>query len=59
METINLISEDSKFMDKWITLMMENTMNGLHIDSGNMSMTNQSITNESMGTMFINNSTTS
>ena len=59
METINLMSEDSKFMDKWIPLMMENTMSALNIDSGNMSMTNQSITNESMGTMFINNSTTS
>jgi hypothetical protein len=51
--------EDSKFMDKWISLMMENTMSALNIDSENMSMTNQSITNESMGTMFINNSTTS
>ena len=59
METINLMSEDSKFMDKWIPLMMENTMKELNIDSGNMSMTNQSITNESMDTMFINNSTTS
>ena len=59
METINLMSEDSKFMDKWIPLMMQNTMKGLNIDSGNMSMTNQSITNESMDTMFIRNSTTS
>ena len=59
METINLMSEDSKFMDKWIPLMLENTMKGLNIDSGNMSMTNQSITNESMDTMLINNSTAS
>jgi hypothetical protein len=59
METINLMSEDFKFMDKWIPLMMENTMSTLNINSGNMSMTNQSITNESMDTMFINNSTTS
>jgi hypothetical protein len=58
METINLMSEDSKFMDKWIPLMLQNTMSALNIDSGNMSMTNQSTTNESMDTMFINNSTT-
>ena len=54
MESINLMSEDSKFLDKWIPLMMENTMKGLNINSGNMSMTNQS-----MDTMMIGNSTTS
>ncbi|HKX96763.1 MAG TPA: hypothetical protein VJL78_02900 [Candidatus Nitrosocosmicus sp.] len=54
-----MMSEDFKFMDKWIPLMMENTMSALNINSGNMSMTNQSITNESMDTMFINISTTS
>ncbi len=59
MDLINLMSEDSKFMDKWIPLMMQNTMNALNIDSGNMSMTNQSITNETMDTMFKSNSTTS
>jgi hypothetical protein len=59
METINLMSEDFKFMDKWIPLMMEITMSALNINSGHMSMTNQSITNESMDTMFINISTTS
>ena len=58
MELINLMSEDSKFMDKWIPLMLQNTMSALNIDSGNMSMTNQSTTNESMHTMFITNSTT-
>jgi hypothetical protein len=58
MELINLMSEDSKFMDKWIPLMLQNTMSALNIDSGNMSMTNQSTTNESMDTMFVNNSTT-
>ena len=58
MELINLMSEDSKFMDKWIPLMLQNTMSALNIDSGNMSMTNQSTTNESMDTMLINNSTT-
>jgi hypothetical protein len=58
MELINLMSEDSKFMDKWVPLMLQNTMKELNIDSGNMSMTNQSTTNESMDTMFINNSTT-
>ena len=59
MELIKLMSEDSKFMDKWIPLMMQNTMKGLNIDSGNMSMKNQSTTNESMDTMLIRNSTTS
>jgi hypothetical protein len=59
MEFTNLMSEDSKFMDKWIPLMIQNTMNALKIDTKNMSMTNQSITNESMDTMIISNSTTS
>ncbi len=59
MEFTNLMSEDSKFMDKWIPLMMQNTMKGLNIDSGNMAMTNQSIPNESMDTMSIGNSTSS
>jgi len=45
MELINLMSGDSKFMDKWIPLMLQNTMSALNIDSGNMSMTNQSTTN--------------
>jgi len=58
MEAINLMSEDSKFMDKWIPLMMENTMKGLNIDDGNLSMTNQSTIHESMDAMFINKSTT-
>lgn len=59
MEFTNLMSEDSKFMDKWIPLMIQNTMNALKIDTKNMSTTNQSITNESMDTMITSNSTTS
>lgn len=59
MELFSLMDEDSKFMDKWISLIMQNTMKGLNIDSGNMSMANQSITNESMDTMLLSNSTAS
>ena len=42
----NLMSEDSKFMDKWIPLMVQNTMSELNIDSGNMSGINQSLQNQ-------------
>ena len=46
MEFTNLMSEDSKFMDKWIPLMVHNTMSELNIDSGNMSGINQSLQNQ-------------
>lgn len=58
-EIRNTMGEDSKFMDKWIPLMVQNTMNALKIDSGNisnMSMMNQSLTNESTDLMLMNNS---
>ena len=42
----NLMSEDSKFMDKWIPLMVQNTMSELNIDSENMSGINQSLQNQ-------------
>ncbi len=59
METINLMSEDSKFMDKWIPIVLQNTMSALKIDAGNTSyssITNQSIINESMDLNLRNNS---
>lgn len=62
METINLMSEDSKFMDKWIPIVLQNTMSALKIDAGNTSdssITNQSIINESMDMNLRNNSGTS
>jgi len=62
METINLMSEDSKFMDKWIPIVLQNTMSALKIDAGNTSdssITNQSIINESMDLNIRNNSGTS
>jgi hypothetical protein len=46
MEIINLMSEDSEFMDIWTPLMMQKTMSALNIDFGNMSDT--SLTNQSM-----------
>jgi hypothetical protein len=58
-EIRDTMGEDSKFMDKWIPLIVQNTMNALKIDAGNMSnmsMTNQSLTNESIGLMLMNNS---
>ncbi len=58
-EIRNTMGEDSKFMDKWIPLIVQNTMNALKIDAGNisnMSMTNQSLTNESIDLMLMNNS---
>lgn len=61
MEIVNTMGEDSKFMDKWIPLMVQNVMNTLKIDAGNMSdmsMMNQSSTNESMDMMLRNNSVT-
>ena len=33
-------------MDKWIPLMVQNTMSELNIDSGNMSGINQSLQNQ-------------
>jgi hypothetical protein len=62
METINLMSEDSKFMDKWIPIVLQNTMSALKIDAGNTSdssITNQSIINESLDLNLRNNSGTS
>ena len=61
MEIVNTMGEDSKFMDKWIPLMVQNVMSTLKIDAGNMSdmsMMNQSSTNESMDMMLRNNSVT-
>lgn len=61
MEIVNTMGEDSKFMDKWIPLMVQNVMSTLKIDAGNMagmSMMNQSLTNESMDMMLRNNSVT-
>ena len=58
-EIRDTMGEDSKFMDKWIPLIVQNTMNALKIDAGNisnMSMTNQSLTNESIDLMLMNNS---
>ncbi|WP_458745883.1 hypothetical protein [Candidatus Nitrosocosmicus sp. T] len=60
MEIVNMMAEDSKFMDKWIPLMLQNTMNALKIDAGNISnksVTNQSIANESLNMSLRNNST--
>ena len=48
MEFTNLMSQDSEFMDKWIPLMVQNTMSALKIDSGNMSIMNQSLQNQSV-----------
>jgi hypothetical protein len=59
MEIVNMMAEDSKFMDKWIPLMLQNTMNALKIDAGNISnksATNQSIANESLNMSLRNNS---
>jgi hypothetical protein len=59
MEIVNMMAEDSKFMDKWIPLMLQNTMNALKIDAGNISnksVTNQSIANESLNMSLRNNS---
>ncbi len=59
MEITNMMSEDSKFMDKWIPLIVQNTMSALKIDAGNISstsVTDQSITNESMDMTVRNNS---
>ncbi|MDN5868098.1 MAG: hypothetical protein L0H55_11975 [Candidatus Nitrosocosmicus sp.] len=58
-EIRNTMGEDSKFMDKWIPLMVQNTMNALKIDAGNISnvsTTNQSLTDESIDLMLMNNS---
>jgi hypothetical protein len=47
MEFTNMMSQDSAFMDKWIPIMVQNTMSALKIDSGNMSMMNQPLQNQS------------
>ncbi len=59
MAIVNLMSKDSKFMDKWIPLTVQNTMSALNIDAGNISassVTNQSIVNESSNLNLRNNS---
>jgi hypothetical protein len=48
MEFTNLMSEDYEFMDKWIPLMVQNTMSELNIDPGNISGINQSLQNQSI-----------
>jgi hypothetical protein len=35
MKTMNSMMEDTKFMDKWIPLMMQNVMKNLQLDGGN------------------------
>jgi hypothetical protein len=35
MKTMNAMMEDSKFMDKWIPLMMENVMRNINLGNGN------------------------
>ncbi|VFJ13456.1 hypothetical protein [Candidatus Nitrosocosmicus franklandus] len=47
MEFTNMMSQDSAFMDKWIPIMVQNTMSALKIDSGNMSMMSQPLQNQS------------
>lgn len=61
MEFTDLMSTDSKFMDKWIPLVMQNTMSALKVDAGNFSgslTTTKSIINESTGVIHGNNSAT-
>ena len=58
MEIRNIMAEDSEFMDKWTPIMVQDTIDALKIETGNISDTstpNQFITNESMG-IFKNNS---
>ena len=44
MEFTKLMSQDSAFMDKWIPLMMQNTLSSLQLEGGNMtSMPNSNI----------------
>lgn len=62
MEFTDLMSKDSKFMDKWIPLVMQNTLSALKIDAGNLSgfsTTNESLNNDSSDVVLGNNSTTS
>src|SRR5690606_18755981 len=35
MKTMNAMMEDSKFMDKWIPLMIENVMRNINLGNGN------------------------
>jgi len=57
METMKSMMEDTKFMDKWIPLMMQNVMSNLQIDSGNstsmpsmnMSMNDATVPNDGTG----------
>lgn len=59
MNMMNKMMEDSKFMDKWIPLMMQNMMSNMNMTGGNMSempqMMDQSNSNNTMGMNMSNN----
>ncbi len=59
MELMNIMMEDSKFMDQWIPLMMQNMMSTLNMNGENMStmapMMNHSISNNTMEMNMDNN----
>lgn len=59
MEIMNIMMEDSKFMDQWIPLMMQNMMSTLNMNGENMSamapMMNHSISNNTMEMNMDNN----
>jgi hypothetical protein len=38
MKTMNAMMGDSKFMDKWIPLMMENVMRNIDLGNGNVTL---------------------
>jgi len=56
---MNKMMEDSKFMDQWIPLMMQNMMSTLNMNGENMSampqMMDPSASNSSMGMNMSNN----
>jgi ribosomal protein S4E len=59
MNIMNKMMEDSKFMDQWIPLMMQNMMSTLNMNGKNMSampqMMDSSASNSSMGMNMSNN----
>ncbi len=59
MNIMNKMMEDSKFMDQWIPLMMQNMMSTLNMNGENMSampdMMNLSMSNNTMGMNMSNN----
>lgn len=58
MEFTKLMSQDTAFMDKWIPLMMQNTLSSLQLEGGNMtSMPNSNISmdNDTSSIMKIGN----